>query len=207
MLLRNLIGGALGGAALAVLAAAPMALAADTGTFTLSCLANDSALQTSEGITDATVAPAHVSVSPASLWPPNHKMRDLTVSMGLTQDSSSSVNVTLTINSITDDQVTADDPGGSGCGRSTAKQGEDWAPTDFSSSPVQASGSLKLASDPPVAFAPGTIQARGERCGKVGTRTYSIDVTCCDTTNNVCDSSPETLEVTVPKSHKHLGKP
>jgi hypothetical protein len=206
MLLRNLIGGALGGAALAVLAAAPMALAADTGTFTLSCLANDSALQTSEGITDATVAPAHVSVSPASLWPPNHKMRDLTVSMGLTQDSSSSVNVTLTINDINDDQVTADDPGGSGCGRSTAKQGADWAPTDFSNNAVQVGGPLEHATDS-VGFAAGAIQVRGERCGKVGTRTYSIDVTCCDTTNNVCDSSPETLEVTVPKSRKHHGQP
>jgi hypothetical protein len=204
MSLRNLLGSAMGGAALVVLAVAPMALAKDTGSFTVSCLTTDSALQTAEG--GITGAPAQVTVSPANLWPPNHKMRDLTISMGLTNNltnQSSPVAVTLTVNDVTDDQVATDDAGGGGCGAVTATQGADWSPTDFSNNAVQAGGNLAATTD---AVSIGSVQARGERCAKLGTRTYSISVTCCDTTNGVCDSSPEVLDVTVPKSRKHHGK-
>lgn len=206
MSLRNLIGGAIGGAALVVLAAAPMAFADST----VQCLTNDTALQADEGFNDPNTAPppAQVTVSPGSLWPPNHKMRDLNLSMSLTNNSNSQVSVSLTINGITDDQTAADDPGGSGCGASTAKQGEDWSPTVF---PVQETGNLTSTTDS-VSFAPSEVQVRGERCGKLGTRTYSISVTCCDTTNltnnnPTCDSEPEVLLVTVPRSRGHHGKP
>jgi hypothetical protein len=204
MNLRTLIGGALGGAALAVLAAAPTVLAKDSGSLSMDCLTSDSALQSAEGL-DNTTAPAHVTVSPAILWPPNHKMRDAGVSMGLTNgltNSSDHVDVTLTITDITDDQAADDDAGGHGCGKPTDKQGADWAPTDFSSNAVQAVGPLSSASDS-VSFAPGEIKLRGERCAKDGARTYEVSVICCDTTNNVCDSDPEVIDVTVPKSRGH----
>lgn len=204
MMLRNLIGGALGGAALALLAAAPTVLAKDSGSFTLSCLTSDSSLQSAEGV-DSNTPPAQVTVSPGTLWPPNHKMRDLNVSMDLTHNVSNAVPVSLTVSDITDDQVADDDAGGHGCGRPTDKQGLDWAPADIDTNPVSASGNLTTTSD---VVSINTLQVRGERCAKDGTRTYEISVTCCDNTNAqspVCDSTPEILQVTVPKSRGHHG--
>jgi hypothetical protein len=204
MNLRTLIGGALGGAALAVLAAAPTVLAKDSGSFSVDCLTSDSSLQHAEG--DITTAPAQVMVSPANLWPPNHKMRNMNLSMSLTNnltDPNASVPVSLTVSEITDDQVADDDAGGHGCGRPSDKQGPDWAPADINSNPLAASGDL---SDSSPSLALSGVQLRGERCAKDGVRVYTIAVTCCDNTNAqnpVCDSSPELLQVTVPKSRGH----
>jgi hypothetical protein len=54
------------------------------------------------------------------------------------------------------------------------------------------------------------VEIRSERCAKLGTRTYTITVQCCDTTNAVCDTvngitldSLPALDVTVAKSQKH----
>jgi hypothetical protein len=178
------------------LVAAPPAFAKEksSGSFSSGFLTEDSALQSSEGL-DPGEAAANVTISPANLWPPNHKLRDEAITLSLAADSSSAVDVSLTVNNITHDQVADDDAGGNGCGAPTAKQGADWAPTDFSS--LTASGALLNATD---SLSIPVIQLRRERCRKDGTRTYEVSVTCCDTTNAVCDSAPVLLNVTVPKS-------
>ena len=129
--------------------------------------------------------------------------------MSLAADSSSLVDVSVTVNDITDDQVSTDDAGHSGCGKPTSEQGADWSPTDFSG--LSASGSLQHTSDTPVAI--GGVELRAERCAKLGTRTYELAVTCCDSTHAVCDtvgtvngvalSALPILDVTTPK---HKGK-
>jgi len=173
----------------------------DSGSFSTGCLLTDTTLQTDEGLSSSQ-APAIVTISPAVLWPPNHKFRNMALTMSLAADSSNAVGVSLAVNDITDDQVTDDDAGDAGCGRPTSLQGADWNPTDFSS--VTVSGSLQHTSD---AVSISGVQLRGERCAKDGTRTYEVSVTCCDTTNSVCDGTPEVLDVTVPKNKRHRGKP
>ncbi|MGH7948781.1 MAG: hypothetical protein ACREQF_06130, partial [Candidatus Binataceae bacterium] len=104
-----------------------------SGSFSVGCLTGDTALQNSEGL-DSGEAAAMVTISPANLWPPNHKLTDVGLSLALSADSTTGpIDLSLTINDITHDQVAGDDAGGRGCGAPTAKQGMDWAPTDFSS--------------------------------------------------------------------------
>jgi hypothetical protein len=169
------------------------------GSFSVGCLLNDSTLQMDEGLTSSE-APAVVTISPATLWPPNHKFRNMTLSMSLVADSSSSVETSLTVKDMTDDQIADDDAGDAGCGPPTSEQGADWNPTDFSS--LNASGSLQTTGD--VVSIPG-IQLRSERCAKDGTRTYEVSITCCDISNGVCDATPEVLDVTVHKNRGHKG--
>ena len=208
MSIRIQIYRALCGAAFLAIASASGALAKDSGSFTVGCLTQDTALQTSEGLSAGTAA-ANVTISPAKLWPPNHKFQAEGISMSLAADSSSSVDVSITVNDITDDQVSADDAGHNGCGKPTGKQGPDWSPTDFSA--LTASGSLQHVSDTPVAI--GGVKLRAERCAKLGTRTYELTVTCCDITHDVCDtvgtvnavelSDLPAVDITTPK---HKGK-
>jgi len=208
MSIRIQICRALCGAALLAIASASGALAKDSGSFTVGCLTQDTALQTSEGLASGAAA-ANVTITPAKLWPPNHKFRTEGISMSLAADSSSPVDVSITVNDITDDQVSTDDAGDSGCGAPTSKQGPDWSPTDFSG--LTATGSLQHTSDTPVAI--GGVELRAERCAKLGTRTYELTVTCCDSTNAVCDTvgtvngvalgALPILDVTTPK---HNGK-
>jgi len=208
MSIRIQICRALSGAALLAIASASGALAKDSGSFTVGCLTQDTALQTSEGLASGAAA-ANVTITPAKLWPPNHKFRTEGISMSLAADSSSPVDVSITVNDITDDQVSTDDVGDSGCGAPTSKQGPDWSPTDFSG--LTATGSLQHTSDTPVAI--GGVELRAERCAKLGTRTYELTVTCCDSTNAVCDTvgtvngvalgALNILDVTTPK---HNGK-
>jgi hypothetical protein len=181
------------------LAMSVSAWAKDRGSFSIGCLTNDTDLQTAEALASATDPAASVTVSPASLWPPNHKMRNVTLSIALPASATNlvaPVEVSLTVNDVTDDQVASDDAGEAGCGTSS-KQGADWSPTDFSS--LVATGPLQTTSD---ALVLDGLRLRGERCAKDGTRTYEISVTCCDTTNSVCDSAPEILTVVTPKSQK-----
>jgi hypothetical protein len=168
-----------------------------TSNFSVGCLSEDAVLQSAEGI-PPTQDPAAVTISPSLLWPPNHKFRTTPISMSLAADSASPVDVTLTVNDITDDQVADDDAGGAGCGPVTSKQGADWSPTDFST--LTASGTLQNTHD---AVSISGVQLRAERCVKDGTRTYEVSVTCCDITNAVCDSTPEVLDVIVPKNKGH----
>src|SRR5215472_12450649 len=125
--------GAAGAAAMMVVAVAPAAFAKgnhQTQSFSIGCLTQDTALQTSEGLTAGTAA-ATVSISPASLWPPNHKLKNEGIVMTLPAAAAAAVDLSLQITDITDDQVTAENSGGEGCGQPTAKQGADWAPTTF----------------------------------------------------------------------------
>lgn len=235
MSIRSLIGQALGGTALVVLAVTPAALAKDSGSFSIQCLASDSALQQAEGITDAT-GPVTVAITPAKLWPPNHKFRNVSASASLTQAFAANppaapytngADITIWIVGISDDQDTNDDAGGHGCGKPTAKQGLDWSPDvelATTTSYVAGTATLSGASLVPLGLvdqnnAPVDLKLRGERCARVGTRTYEIDVVCCDNTDPqkvVCDDAGnlavepttfESLDVTVPKSRRHKGEP
>jgi len=184
--------------ALLLLAFAPPALAKkdkSSGSFTVGCLTEAETLQGWEGL-DPGEAAAMVTISPANLWPPNHKLTDVVLSLSLSADSTDPVDVSLTVNDITHDQVAGDNEGGHGCGAPTVKQGFDWAPTDFSS--LTADATLQLVSDSPILL--NGVQLRRERCAKDGTRLYAISVTCCDHTNDVCDTEPVILNVAVPKS-------
>jgi hypothetical protein len=128
--------------------------------------------------------------------------------MTLPADAASAVDVSLQVTDITDDQLAADNGTGDGCGKPTSTQGADWAPTTFPG-PL-ATGSLEITSD---SLALDGVEIRSERCAKLGTRTYTITVQCCDTTNSVCDTvgtvngitldSLPALDVTVAKSQKH----
>ena len=138
---------------------------------------------TSEGLAPRAAA-ANVTIAPAKLGPPNHKFRTEVISMSLAADSSSPVDVFLTVNDITDDQVPTDHDSNSGCGAPSGGQGSDWLPTDFSG--LTATGSLQHTSDKPVAI--GGVELRAERCAELGTRTYELAITCCDFTNAVCDT-------------------
>ena len=87
MKLPRLMASTVGAVAMIVIATAPAALAKGKGgkpstSFSVGCLTQDTALQTSEGLTAGTAA-ATVTVSPASLWPPNHKLENEDISMTL----------------------------------------------------------------------------------------------------------------------------
>jgi hypothetical protein len=212
MKLERLMASAVGAAAMIVIATAPAALAKSKGgkpptSFSVGCLTQDTALQTSEGLS-AGAAAATVTISPASLWPPNHKLESEDISMTLPADAASAVDVSLQVTDITDDQLAADNGKGDGCGQPTSKQGADWVPTTFPG--VAATGTLELTTD---SLALDGVEVRSERCAKLGTRTYTITVQCCDTTNSVCDTagtvngitldSLPALDVTIAKSQKH----
>jgi hypothetical protein len=205
----KLMAGAAGAAAMIVVAVAPAAFAKgnQTQSFSVGCLTQDTALQTSEGLSAGTAA-ATVTISPASLWPPNHKMKSEGIVMTLPAAAAAPVDVSVQVTDITDDQLSTDDGSGGGCGKPTAKQGADWAPSTFPG--TLATGSLELTTD---SLALDGTQLRAERCAQLGTRTYTVTVQCCDTTNAVCDTVgtvngialdalPE-LNVTVAKSSKH----
>lgn len=210
MKFEKLMASAVGAAAVLVIATAPAALAKDkksTTSFSVGCLTQDTVLQASEGLSAGDAA-ATVTIVPASLFPPNHKLKSEGITMTLPADAASAVDVSLQLTDITDDQLTADDGNGGGCGKPTSKQGADWAPTVFPG--VAATGTLELTTD---SLALDGVELRAERCAKLGTRTYTVTVTCCDTTNAVCDtvgtvngitldSLPE-LNVIVPKSKGH----
>lgn len=144
-----------------------------------------------------------VVYSPTQLWPPNHKMRTITVTYidsstaGATQGDNDGDAESLTINSVTDNQVGDDDQGGHGCGTATQKQGSDWA---FSTNTISGTDPATIAT---------TLQVRGERCGKDKSegRIYTINVTCGDGDSGTT-SNPTTvdLNVTVPHDRGHAEK-
>ena len=142
-----------------------------------------------------------VSISPSNLFPPNHTMHGEVVT--LDDSSVEGSTLTLTIDSITDDQVEGP---GEGCG---PNQSTDWEPTAL---PTSVSGPADLLST--------NISLRAERCANKdnqgGSRTYTIDVTCenmppepSPTTTNVPTPTPTPiignaeLQVTVPHSMGH----
>jgi hypothetical protein len=212
MKFEKLMASAVSAAAIIVIAIAPAALAKgkpgkQATSFSVGCLTQDTALLTAEGFEPGS-APATVTITPASLWPPNHKLTSEDLTMTLVADVPSDVDVSLQVTDITDDQLAGESGGGDGCGQPTSKQGADWAPTTFPG-PL-ATGSLELITD---SLPLDGTQLRSERCAKLGTRTYTVTVQCCDTTNAVCDTvgtvnsitldSLPVLDVTVAKSKKH----
>ena len=208
MAIGKLMAKAASGAAIFLIAVAPAALAKSkgSGNYSVGCLTLDTILQASEGIAAGTAA-ATVTIAPASLWPPNHKLQTEDITMTLPDAASSAVDVSLQVTDITDDQLAAESGKGGGCGQPTSKQGQDWSPTDFSG--LVSTGTLEATTD---SLALDGVELRSERCAKLGTRTYTVTVTCCDTTNSVCDTvgtvngitlgSLPALDVTVPKSRK-----
>lgn len=171
----------------------------DFGTFSVVCLDEDKNL--SNGAT--------VSITPGSMWPPNHKLaKDVLVQMKLNADAPSEVPVSFSITSISSDQVEHDDEGGHGCGKKTSKQGADWAPTGLDEShPLTVSGNLQKSTDL-ISTEPEEIKLRRERCAQDGSRTYELEVVCCDNTDSQspeCDSDPKVMEVLVPHDRGHQG--
>ena len=165
--------------------AAPPAQAKDRGSDSITCLFG----QTNQ---------ATVTIAPNNLWPPNHKMRNITLSVSLDNDSQVPVPFSLTIDSLSSDQQLADDGGHNGCGQPTAKQGKDTSPEP----PVTQSDTLQSKSD--VLTLP--IMLRGERCARIGPRTYEVAFHCCDNSdaqNPICDAGgSDVLEVHVQKKNK-----
>jgi hypothetical protein len=144
-----------------------------------------------------------VVYSPIQLWPPNHQMRTISITYidngaaGATQGDNDGDQETLTINSISDNQVADDDAGGKGCGHPTSKQGPDWT---FSSNPINSTDPQNIGT---------TVQVRSERCAKDKTepRIYTISVTCGNPDAG-SSSNPTTvdLNVTVPHDKAHAEK-
>jgi len=157
-------------AAIIVLAAAPAAFAKHKS--------GPPTNQFSVGCGDGTVL-----VTPETLWPPNHKLQ--TIGITYVETTSDADQISLTINSITDDQISAD-PGTvgthDGCGPAAA----DWM---FDTTPV-------TNTDPNAAAT--TVQVRAERCGRLGDRHYDINLTCTN-----ADGSPTTIDVPVVVPHNH----
>ncbi len=135
-----------------------------------------------------------VVYSPIQLWPPNHEMRTVSVNY-MDNDKDSNETVSLTIDSIDDNQTQDDNAGGNGCGKPANKQGPDWTGV----------GNSVSGQDPsPI----GTmVQVRAERCAKDGARVYTITVTCGDPDSDTT-SNPTTvpLTVTVPHDRHHAQK-
>jgi hypothetical protein len=196
---------AVAGAALFAIAVAPPAFAKkvkSSGSFSVGCLTSDTALQDALGITDSS-APVNVTVSPGSLWPPNHKMHAESFTVNLTNLFTDSTNypegadILVWISNITDDQLDLDGPGGHSCGKKTAKQGPDWSPAvDSGTTTSYLTGSTTdpLTDTTPAALnivdessASAEVDLRRERCAREGTRTYTITVVCCDLDSGVCD--------------------
>jgi len=144
-----------------------------------------------------------VVYSPIQIWPPNHKMRTVSVTYvdssapGAVQGDNDGDQETLTINSITENQTADDDGGGKGCGNPTSKQGPDWS---FSTNPVNSMDPQNVGT---------TVQIRGERCAKDKTepRVYTISVSCGNPDSG-SSSNPTTvdLNVTVPHDKKQAAK-
>ena len=148
------------------------------------------AASANSGQTTVACADGHVTYSPTTLWPPNHKLQLITISYTQPCDEPAAVGgpepgpvcggpVSLKVDSITQNE----EPPGSGCGQPTSKQGSDWTGVgDTASAPTE----------------PATVtvipEVRAERCGTGQGRTYTITVTCTDDT----ESGTATLQVTVP---------
>src|SRR6266478_5424186 len=138
--------GRFAGVVVLTFAIASAASARDFGKFPAGCLTTDSALTNNEGLAPLDAA-AVVTISPAELWPPNRRFSDVHIRMSLpgAVQLNSAIAVSLTVNGITDDQVSEDHAGGAGCRPPTNNQGADWSPV--ASGGLFASGSLQTASD------------------------------------------------------------
>src|ERR1700720_1474543 len=149
MKFEKLMASAAGAAAIIVFATAPAALAKkpapQPNQFSVAC-------------GDGTIL-----VTPETLWPPNHKLK--TIGITYVETTSDLDSISLTINSITDDQLSKD-PGTSGTADGCGPSKDDWV---FDPPPV---------TNPDPNAAATTVQVRAERCGSLGDRHYDINLTC-----------------------------
>ena len=120
----------------------------------------------------------NIVFSPASLWPPNHKL--VTIDIAYLDNDNDADSTSFTINSISSNQDTEDATGA--CGPA----GPDWI---FDSTPV-------ISTDPSAAAT--TFQLRSERCGDAGDRIYDINVTCTDSGS---ETAQQTVDVFVTVAH------
>ena len=131
-----------------------------------------------------------VLVAPETLWPPNHKLKTITISY--VEPPADAGTISLTINSITDNEL-SEDPGTAGNADSCGPSADDWA---FDSTPVTNTDPATIAT---------TVQVRAERCGDdkaAGGRTYTIDLTCGSSDGSTTDIQ---VPVVVPHNHpKHV---
>jgi hypothetical protein len=175
MKLKRLMASAVGAAAMMVVAGAPAAFASGKPSpkpnqYTVAC-------------NDGTVV-----VSPEILWPPNHKLKTIDITYVKTTPDADSIS--LTINSITDDQL-AKDPGTAGTHDRCGPDKADWV---FDSTPV-------TNTDPNAAAT--TVQVRAERCANIPAsepnhdRRYDINLTCAN-----ADGFTDTIDVPVVVPHK-----
>jgi hypothetical protein len=119
-------------------------------------------------VIDTTPPDISVTVSPDTLWPPNHKMVDITASVEVYDISDAAPTVVLT--SVTSNEP--DDAKGKGDGNTVNDiQGADIDPEDYE------------------------FQLRAERAGKGDGRVYTITYTATDTSGN---SASATATVVVP---------
>jgi hypothetical protein len=171
MKVDKLIASAVSAAAMVVIAAAPAAFAkgpqSGPNQFTTTC-------------GDGTIL-----VTPETLWPPNHKLK--TISISYVETTPDADSISLTINSITDNEI-AQDPGTAGTPDGCGPDDADWV---FDSTPV-------TNTDPNVVAT--TVQVRAERCGndKSG-RSYDINLTCA----TADDPTGVTIDVPVVVPHNH----
>lgn len=120
-----------------------------------------------------------ITYSPSTLWPPNHKMQDISISFAETETPDSDT-LGLLVTDITSSQQAEDDAGGAGCGAASATQGPDFVIDD----PAGVTGPAGDDVDEVTT----SVHLRAERCAKDKTpRLYTIDVTCSDegTTDSV----------------------
>jgi hypothetical protein len=124
--------------------------------------------------------------SPTTLWPPDHKMKTITISY--TDTSSDNDTTTITVGMIRDNQTTGgvEDPG---AGNPNV--------VDFTGD-----GNSAMETDPGTATT--SVQVAAERSGRDGTRIYTIPVTCMDSGSMA--SQTVNLTVTVPHDQGKSAK-
>jgi hypothetical protein len=127
----------------------------------------------------------HITWSPTTLWPPDHKMK--TIMISYTDDTSDDDMTTITVGMISDNQTTAgvEDPG---AGNPNA--------VDFS-------GDGNTAMETDRGTATTSVQVAAERSGRDGTRVYTIPVTCMDSGNMM----GQTVNLTVSVPHDQGNSP
>jgi hypothetical protein len=163
--------GILAAAAVIILSAAPMAHA-------------------NGGQANVLCSDGNITLSPSTLWPPNHKMVPITISFfqpcddgpGLTPGSVCGTGpISLTVNSIT----SSEEPPGKGCGKPDPKQGPDWTGVGLTNT---------VQNEPATVTVKPSVRA--ERCGDGPGRVYDINVTCLD--EELDEAGTVDLFVTVP---------
>lgn len=127
-----------------------------------------------------------VTWSPTSIWPPNHKMKTVTVVYD--ENDGDGDTITVAIDSITHDQFATDGTELVGSGPQNA-------------GPDAVAGPEGSAIDPDAAVTTGQVRAERSGIEQKG-RTYTLTVTCTDT-GDQSDDDPQSETVTLTVSVPH----